>query len=138
MKIVDNFLNRVTMYRLVLYYLIALLGIAEALSFAHVLGYDPYAMLFSTAFILAVCMVTNFAFSRVFNVAANVESSAITGLVLALIISPISGYGDLWFLLWASVLAMASKYIINISGKHIFNPVAFGVGLTYFTIRSLA
>ena len=138
MRTIDKLLNRVTMYRLVLYYLIGLIVIAVAFSFAHVLAYDPYAMLFSTAFILAVCSVTNFAFSRMFDVPANVESSAITGLILALIISPISGYGDLWFLFWASVLAIASKYIINIRGKHLFNPAALGVALTYFAINQSA
>jgi glycine betaine catabolism B len=138
MKIIDNLLNRVTMYRLVEYYLIGLLGIATLFSFTHVLAYDPYALLFSTAFILSVCMITNYAFSRVFNVPANVESSAITGLILALIITPISGYSDLWFLFWASVLSMASKYILNLRGKHIFNPAAIAVGLTYFTINQSA
>src|SRR5450759_720807 len=138
MRSIDNLLNRVTMYRLVLYYLIALIGIAVVFSFAHVLAYDPYAMLFSTAFILAVCSVTNFAFSRVSDVPANVESSAISGLILALIISPIRGYGDLWFLFWASVLSMASKYIINIHGKHLFNPAALGVALTYLIINQAA
>jgi ferredoxin-NADP reductase/Na+-translocating ferredoxin:NAD+ oxidoreductase RnfD subunit len=138
MRTIDNLLNRVTMYRLVLYYLIALIGIAVVLSFTRVLAYDPYAMLFSTAFILAACSVTNLVFSRVFGVPANVESTAISALILALIISPIRGYGDLWFLLWASVLAMASKYIINIRGKHILNPAAFGVALTYLTINQSA
>jgi glycine betaine catabolism B len=138
MSIIDNLLNRVTMYRLVLYYLIALIAVGVVLSFAHVLGYDPYALLFSTAFILAVCSATNWVFARVTGVATNVESSAITGLILALIISPIGGYGDLWFLFWASVLAIASKYIINIRGKHLFNPAAFGVAVTYLVINQTA
>jgi glycine betaine catabolism B len=137
-KTVDRLLNRVTMYRAVLYYLIGLLGIAVVLSFTHVLAYDPYAILFSTAFILAVCSATNWVFSRVTEVPANVESSAISALILALIISPISGYGDLWFLFWASVLAMASKYILNLRGKHLFNPVALGVAVTYLTINQSA
>jgi len=114
MKTIDNLLNRVTMYRLVLYTLIGLVGAAAILSFAQVLAYDPFSLLFSTAFILAVCSATNLVCARVYNVPANVESSAITGLILALIISPITGYGDLWFLFWASVLAIASKYIINL------------------------
>ncbi|MGE5603095.1 MAG: FAD-dependent oxidoreductase [Nitrososphaerales archaeon] len=138
MKTIDNLLNRVTMYRLVFYYLFGLLAVAVVLSFAHVLAYDPFAMLFSTAFILAACSVTNYIFSRVFDVPANVESSLITGLILALIITPINGYGDLWFLFWASVLAMGSKYILNISGKHIFNPAALGVAVTYLTINQSA
>ncbi len=116
MNPIDRLLNPITMYRLVLYYLIALAGMAVALSFAGVLAYDPYALLFSIAFILAVCSAANYVFSRVFDVPANVESSAITGLILALIISPIGGYGDLWVLFWASVLAMGSKYILNLRG----------------------
>jgi glycine betaine catabolism B len=138
MRIIDNLLNRVTMYRLVLYYLAGLLGIAVAFSFTHVLAYDPFAMLFTTAFILAVCAGANYLSAKVFGLAANVESSAISALILALIISPIRGYGDLWFLFWASVLSMASKYVINLRGKHIFNPVALGVALTYLTINQSA
>jgi glycine betaine catabolism B len=138
MRLIDNLLNRVTMYRLVLYYLIYLVSAAVVLSFTHLLAYDPYAMLFSTAFLLAVCASTNFLSAKLFGLPANVESSAISGLILALIITPIRGYNDLWFLFWVAVLSMASKYIINIRGKHIFNPVALGVALTYFTINQSA
>ncbi len=135
---IDNLLNRVTMYRLVLYYLIFLLGVAFVLSFTHVLAYDPYALLLTTAFLLAACAITNAVFARTFGVAANVESTYISALILALIITPIQGYGDLWFLGWAAVLAMASKYIVAIRGKHLFNPVAFAVALTYFMINQSA
>ncbi len=137
-KWIDDMLNRITMYRLVLYYLIALLGAAVLFSFAGFLAYDPYALLFSTAFILAVCALTNWAFSRVYRVPVNVESTYISALILALIITPIQSYNDLWFLLWASVLSMASKYILAIKGKHLFNPVAFAVALTYFTTNQSA
>lgn len=135
---IDNLLNRVTMYRLVLYYLIGLVGTAVVLSFAGILAYDPYALLFSTAFLLAACALTNYIFARTFGVPANVESTYISALILTLIISPIQGYSDLWFLGWAAVLAMASKYIVAIRGKHLFNPVAFAVALTYFTINQSA
>ncbi len=138
MRIIDDLLNRVTMYRLVTYYLSALIIIAVIFSLMHVLTYDPYALLFSTAFLLLVCTVINHIFCRAFEVPTNVESSNISGLILALIISPIGGYGDLWFLFWVSVLSMASKYIVNIRGKHIFNPVALGVMITYLTINQAA
>ena len=68
----------------------------------------------------------------------NVESTYISALILALIITPLQSYNDLWFLGWAAVLAMASKYILGIKGKHLFNPVAFAVALTYFTINQSA
>ena len=55
LKLIDDLLNRITMYRLVLYYLIFLLGAAVVLSFMHILSYNPYALLVSTAFLLAAC-----------------------------------------------------------------------------------
>ena len=63
------------------------------------------------AVLLAVCLGTNWIFARTFNIAANVESAAITALILALIITPMQSLNDLWFLIWAGILAMASKYI---------------------------
>lgn len=130
---IDNLLNRVTMYRLVLYYLTALLVIAGVFGFFGVVPYRPSALLFSSVFILAVCWITNKIFAYVFGAQTNVESVYITALILALIISPPQGLGDTTFLtfaLWASVFANTSKYIFAIKRKHIFNPAAFGVAAT--------
>ena len=65
-KWVDNWLNRITMYRLVLYYLIVLLAGAFVLAGGRVLTYDPIALLFSVGFLLAVCGLSNWVFARVF------------------------------------------------------------------------
>jgi glycine betaine catabolism B len=137
-KTIDNWLNRITMYRLVLYYLIFLLGAAVVLSAAGILKYDVFALLFSVSFLLAVCWIVNWVFARTFKVAANVESVYISALILALIITPIKSFGDLWFLFWAAVLAMSSKYILAINRKHIFNPIALAVALTYYTLNQSA
>ena len=135
---IDNQLNRITMYRLVLYYLIFLLAAAVLMSFAGILRYNPYALLFSTGFLIAACWATNTLFSKAFGVPANAESLYISALILALIITPITSLNDLWFLAWAAVWAMASKYIVALNGKHIFNPVAFAVALTYLTLNQSA
>jgi ferredoxin-NADP reductase len=137
-KWIDNLLNRITMYRLVLYVLSTLLGAAFVMSAAGIMTYDPFALAFSTAFLLIVCAFANWAFAKTFGVPSNLESAYITALILALIINPIQSYGDLWFLFWAGVLAMASKYILAVNGKHFFNPAAFAVTLTYFTINQSA
>jgi glycine betaine catabolism B len=137
-KTIDNWLNRITMYRLVLYYLIFLLGGAAVLSLAGILKYDIFALLFSISFLLAVCWLVNWIFARTFKVAANVESVYISALILALIISPVKSFGDLSFLGWAAVLAMSSKYILAFNRKHIFNPIAVAVALTYFTLNQSA
>ncbi len=128
-KILDRFLDHTTMYRLVLWHLIALVGAAMVLSVFGLVPFAPAAIAFSTAVILAVCWVTNLVFARVFRVPANSESIYITALIVALIMSPVgftdgAGIGGLVF---ASVWAMASKYIFAVGRKHVFNPAAFGV-----------
>jgi ferredoxin-NADP reductase/Na+-translocating ferredoxin:NAD+ oxidoreductase RnfD subunit len=136
-RFIDNQLNRITMYRLVLYYLIGLLAVALLISIATPTS-DPFALLLSVAFLLLISVATNRLFAWVFKVPTNVESVYITALILALIITPIQSYNDLWFLGWAAVIANASKYVIAIKGKHLFNPAAFAVALTYFTINQSA
>ncbi len=137
-KFIDDRLNSITMYRLVLYYLILLLGMALVLSAGGILPFSPLALLVSTLFLTALCWLTNGVFANVFAVPANVESVYISAFILALIISPAQSTHDLWFLLWAGVLAMASKYIVAINRKHVFNPVAFAVALTALTINQTA
>jgi len=137
-KRIDDALNRITMYRLILYYLIVLLTAAVVLSGLNVLPYDPFALLFSTGFLLAACRITNSILARTFRVPANVESATISALILALIITPLTSGHDLWFLGWASVLAMASKYILTIQRKHVFNPVGLAVALTALAINQSA
>ncbi|MEO8396217.1 MAG: oxidoreductase, partial [Chloroflexota bacterium] len=111
-RLIDQLLNRITMYRIVLYTLIFLLGVSVVLSFMHILPYDPFALLFMTGFLVAVCWISNTVFAWAFKVPANVESVYISALILALIITPLSSYQELWFIGWAGVLAMASKYIV--------------------------
>ncbi|MGE5140427.1 MAG: RnfABCDGE type electron transport complex subunit D, partial [Rudaea sp.] len=137
-EFVDAKLNGITMYRLVLYYLISLFAVAVLLSFAGVLAYDPFALLFSLGWLIAVSWTTNAIFSKAFAVPANAESVYITALILALIITPIQSPNDLWFLGWAGVLAMASKYIVALNNKHLFNPAAFAVAVTYLAINQSA
>ena len=132
MYYIDDMLNRVTMYRLVLYYLIALILAAFGLSFFHVLPVEPDQLAFSSGLILLVCAATNWIFARIFDAATNVESVYITALIVALIVSPVAptdahGVGALIFI---SVAAMASKYILAIGKKHVFNPAALAIALS--------
>ena len=129
-KFIDNFLDKITMYRLILYELIGLLVIALILGFLGILPYSPGSILFSVSFLIFVCLITNGIFSKVFEAPTNVESAYITALILALIIMPFRNVSDLPLLFWAGVLSMASKYILAINRKHIFNPVAIAIVLT--------
>ncbi len=138
LRFIDNQLNKITMYRLALYVLIFLLCTALLLSFTGSLPYSPWALLVSVGFLLLVSLLTNALFSRTFGVPANVESAYISALILALIITPVHSVGDLGFMFWAAALAMASKYMLAPGGKHIFNPAAFAVAITYLTVSQTA
>lgn len=142
LEFIDKFLNRITMYRLVLYYLLGLLGLAIIFGFFGILPYDPLSLIVSALIILGVSLAANAIFARVFEAHANVESAYITALILALIITPPAispfDYSVLPMLIWAPLLAMASKYILAIGKKHVFNPAALAVAITAFTIGQSA
>lgn len=124
---IDNFLDGIPMYRLVHNELIILLSVAGIFGFFHILPYNPISILISACFLVAVCVTSNNVFAFVWKAPVNGESSYVTALILALIIKPINSYHDLPLLFWAGVLAIASKYILSIKKKHIFNPVAIAV-----------
>lgn len=138
MRRVDYLLDRITMYRLVLYVLVALLGIACLLAYFQLLHFSPFSLLFSVAFLIAMCWAMNTVFVVVFEVPANVESAFITALILALMIDPPQSLNDVFFLGWAAILAMSSKYILAIQKKHIFNPAAIAVVITSFAFGGTA
>ncbi|NDE68258.1 oxidoreductase [bacterium] len=85
--------------------------------------------------------MTNSVFAWAFNAPTNSESVYITALILVLIISPIASPHDTLFFslaVWASVWAMASKYIFAIGKKHMFNPAALAVAITALALEQSA
>jgi len=126
------------MYRVVLYLLIGLIGVATILSAFKVLAFSPLALLASTAFLIIICWAMNTILAFMLNVPANVESVYITALILALIINPAQSVGAFLFLGWAAILAMSSKYILALRKKHIFNPAAIAVVITAFVLNQSA
>jgi hypothetical protein len=56
---IDRLIDRTTMYRLVLYYLIALLGGAFLLGMFRLVAIDPTALAFSTVLILLASIGAN-------------------------------------------------------------------------------
>ena len=132
-KTIDRFLDHLTMYRLVLYYLGIAAGQPHWCSASSSCCRTIRSRWPSTAvLVLAVCWTTNKVFARIFMVPANNESVYITALILALILDPVTtsdlkGVGAVMF---ASVWAIASKFIFAIGRKHLFNPAAFGVALS--------
>ncbi len=133
---IDDLLNKVTMYRLVLYVLSALLIVAALFGFVGILPTNPGDLAFSTAILIGASWVTNTLFAKIFHAATNVESVYITALILALIMAPIAptSYLGVAALVIAAAWAMASKYLFAINKKHLFNPAAFGVVFSAFVL----
>lgn len=138
LRAIDYLAGKFTMYRLVMYYLLALILAAVGLSIFGSLHFKPLYIIISTLILVIACWTVNKIFARVFRAPENSESSVITGLILALIITPNpTGFG-ITFLLAAAGLAMASKYTLTIKKKHIFNPAAIAVVLTALGPRQSA
>jgi ferredoxin-NADP reductase/Na+-translocating ferredoxin:NAD+ oxidoreductase RnfD subunit len=130
MKFIDLFIDRITMYRLLMYYLFVLLGAALFFSAIGSLSYTPFAIVFSASLLVAVCYTVNWILAKLLRAPTNWESSILTALILSLIITPAASLQDLTFLIAAGTLAMAAKYVLAIRNKHIFNPAAIAVVLT--------
>lgn len=124
MKWIDAFLNSITMYRLVMYCLLCLAALSVVFGFAGFLPYSGWQLLLSLFFLPAACYGFNRVFSRLFRAPANVESSAITGLILFFILAPAETWSDARWLAGIALMAMASKYVFAIRKKHLFNPAA--------------
>ncbi len=138
MNWINRLLNGVTMYRLVVYYLLGLLGVGIVFCFMGLLPYDPFTLLLNIGFLVAVCAISNSIFAWAFRVPRNIESVYISALILALILDPTKPSHDFIAIGWAGVLAMASKYMIAPNKKHIFNPVAIGVVITALVLDQTA
>ena len=85
-------------------------------------GYDRLAMA------LGVSTATELVLSRlVRGRIANVASAYITGISLALLIKPRAGL--LWPFALGGFVAIASKYVLQYRGRHLWNPSNFAISL---------
>lgn len=126
---IDSLLNRITMYRLMLYYLILLVLISGIFGSLGYLPYDLLNLSISSAIALTVSYISNKLFSKIFKIDSNFESVFITSLILVLIM-PVFFTKDWMFLSIASFIAITSKYIFAFNKRHIFNPAAISAVVT--------
>jgi len=125
-SLVDKVNDHFTSYRLLLYSLLAILGWSIVGSFTHQFSYSAGSIALSAAVLMGVGWGANKLFSSLWNVPANKESGLISGLILALIMTPAASLNDYLFLAGAALVAIASKYILVWRRAHVFNPAAFG------------
>lgn len=123
---VDRANDRFTSYRLVLYYLLALLAWAVIGSFFKQVPYTWHTIIISAVLLAGICYLANKSISMFMNIPANRESWLITALILTLILTPVTDGQSLVAAAAAGVAAMASKYVLTFRMSHILNPAAFG------------
>ena len=130
---ISSILNKLTMYTLLLWGLRSLFAISWIFSIADVLPFGPVRPLVSISILIGVSFATNFILAKLYNVAANGESTNITALLLYFIFQPPRNTREAIMLGIAAAIAVASKYVITYKERHLVNPAAFGavvVGLT--------
>jgi len=144
MKIIDNFLNSITMYKLTLYGLLATFIYSVILGFVGVLSYSGTALILSLLIISVTCFLSNQIFSKAFKALTNSESWFITALILFFVLMPLSLSSSLMqyiAVITISAVAMLSKYIFVYSKKHIFNPAGIALvlaGLFSYVVSDFA
>ena len=122
----DRFTGKVTMYRMVLVWLAVTTAAALLLSLAGQLAFNTADLLASAVVAVGSTVVTSWLFALLFRVRPHPESSLITGFLLFFLFYPSSAVDNLLSVALAGTIASASKYLLAIRGRHIFNPAAIG------------
>jgi glycine betaine catabolism B len=123
--------RRILTYPLAFYYLTTLVTAALVLSIAGIVRQPAVNLAFSTVVALLSCLAVNWIFARTFEAKSSWESVSISAFIIILIITPVApdDLAGIAFLVLVSAWAMASKYMVAISKRHLFNPAAFGAAL---------
>ncbi|HSX33250.1 MAG TPA: hypothetical protein VLF91_02860 [Candidatus Saccharimonadales bacterium] len=130
---IDRLLNKISMYRLVVYTLSALAAISVVLALLGRLPSSPTVLVVSLSLLISSAYVTDRSFGRLFHVPTNRESALITALILFLIVQPAHSPADAVALVAAGAVSSASKFLVTWRGKHLFNPAAFAAALLSIT-----
>ncbi len=125
-KRLNSYIDSVTMYRLIFYALSILAIFALLFGFLGVIPFSGSSLSLSLATLFFVCVVSNRFLGRLTKASVNLESDAITALILFFVLTPVIGTLALAKLTVVATLAIASKYLIAWRGKHLFNPAALG------------
>jgi ferredoxin-NADP reductase len=133
LDIIDDFLNELTMYRLLVYGLLLIAAIAIAFSATGRLTISTSDLIIDLGLLSAVCYLVDRVLAKIWQAVPNQESWLITALILFFILPPALSATTAAAIAITGFVAIASKYIVARHNKHLFNPAAFGaavIGLT--------
>jgi enediyne biosynthesis protein E5 len=85
----------------------------------------------NSAFALIGALVTQVFCSRLAGIPLDLRSPLITGLSLSLLLRA----DEPWIHLVAGMIAIGSKFLLRIDGKHIWNPAGFAIVVLLFTAK---
>ena len=128
-QFIERFTDSMTMYRAVLYGLYLMVATALGLSLFGQLSFALSDLIITLIILMAVSYGTNRLFAWIFSVAYNPESWQITALIVFFLIFPQSDIKGYLLVAITAAISMASKYILAIRGRHIFNPAAVAVAI---------
>lgn len=129
----DRALGRVTMYRLVWTTLAALLVLAVGYAAAGLIFSTPFELIASTLVAVVSTSLVSVVLARAFGTRAHLESSLVTGLLIACLLFPTADPQGLAVIALVGAIAAASKYLLAWRGRHVFNPAAVAVLIIAFT-----
>jgi ferredoxin-NADP reductase len=130
---IERITNRVTMEKLILYCLFAIFIVAVVMSYFGELPFTPIAIITSFAVLIFVSYGINLLLGYLYNVGVSYESPVITALILGFLINPTLDVVGLVIIAFTAIVAMASKFVLAVRGRHLFNPAAIAVLLVGFT-----
>lgn len=126
---ITDLINSITMYRLVRNSLFVVVAISFVASFTKFIPYSPTQLAISLALLILVSEISNRLLAKLFTCPTNAESALITSLILFFLFVPPSDLREGTTLVLASLVAMASKYVLSIRQTHLFNPAAIAAVL---------
>ncbi len=135
----QQFLDRTTMYRVVIYALLAITAAAFVASFLGYLFFSPLALGLSLLVTVGAALAAHEGALRLSGAPSNRESSLITALLVFLIVTPTTAVSELVIVAAIAAGAVFLKYLVRWRLRHIFNPAAlalFAAGLFgYFGVE---
>jgi Na+-transporting NADH:ubiquinone oxidoreductase subunit NqrB len=101
----------------------AQIGALACLLAINLVAIDFGAAWLASALAMAACLLTQAIASRWLGIAFDWRSPLITGLSLSLLLRAQTP----WLFALAGVIAISSKFLLRIDGKHVFNPAGFAI-----------
>jgi len=117
----------VSMYRLITISLLGLLVLSLVFAALGLIGYSPWGIAVTAVLGVGSTVLSTLMAAQTMKSLAHVESSIITGLLIACIVPPTLEPRDLIGVSVAGAIAGFSKYFLVYRQRHVLNPAATGV-----------